>query len=179
MATCGINNGITATCADLRRIGGLNKRVWIYDVDGVTYSESGGYVTGITFPTYGGLYKFESVKKSHQAGWTASVQSGANKFFQHDVVLKLFATTPTDDEVIEDLLVASVGIIIETNNKEFIIYGKDNGMDMTAGTQNSGTESASDTTDILTFMGEEKYKPKRFQNVDYATGLALLESYEL
>jgi hypothetical protein len=77
-------------------------------------------------------------------------------------VVKLISTTPADDEVIEELSVADVFIILETNNNEFIIYGIDNGLDMTAGSQNSGAESASDITDTLTFQGEERRKPRRF-----------------
>lgn len=180
MAVCGIASGITASCSDLRRVGGVNKRAWLFNIDGVSYTtDSEGYITAITFPTYEGLYTFESQKKSHSGGYTLVNQAGGNKFFQHDAIMKLFATTPADDEVIEDLTTAQVGLILQTNNGEFILYGKDNGMDMSAATQNSGTESASDTTDTLTFMGEERDKPKRVFTVSAAATLALLESYEV
>lgn len=181
MAECGITGGIGATCADLRRIGGVNKRAWVYNKSGVSYTENAnGYITGFTFPTYEGLYAFESVKKSHSGGYTLVVQEGANKFFQHDVVLKLFVTTPSDDEIIEELVVSDDSVVIlETNNKEFKVFGIDNGMGVSAAVQNSGTAAASDTTDVLTFMGEELKKPRQFLISDYLTTLAYLENLEV
>lgn len=178
---CGITGGIGADCSALRRIGGVNKRAWIYNRTGVSYTENAsGYITGFTFPTYEGLYAFESVKKSHSGGYTLVVQEGANKFFQHDVILKLFATTPSDDEIIEDLAVSDDSVIIlETNNKEFKIFGIDNGMGMTAAVQNSGTAPGTDTTDVLTFAGEELKKPRQILISDYLTTLAYLENLEV
>ena len=95
-------------------------------------------------------------------GYTAQIQApGGNKFYQHDVILKLFPDTPNEDSAIEDLLVGTVGIILETNNDEFILFGFKNGLDQTEGVQNSGQEAASDIADTLTFAGAEPEKPKR------------------
>ena len=183
MPICGINAGMIASCDDLVRVGGVNKRAWVYNLEdqyGVpTFTEVGGYVTAITFPTYSGTYRFEAKKNSNTGGSQAVVAEGGNKYFQHDVTMKLFATTPTDDDVIKDLLVANSVIILEDNNQDFFIYGGLTGMDCTEYVQNTGQAGNSDTTDSLTFMGEEKDKPKRFFITDYATTLALLEGYEL
>lgn len=180
MANCNISAGIGVDCSDLRRVGGVKKRVWIYNTDGVTYTTNvSGYITAISFPTYEGLYAFEGKKNSHSAGESLVNQEGANKFFQHDLVLKLFLTNPTDQEVVENLAVASVCAIVETNNGEFVLYGKDNGLDLTAMTQNSGQAGASDTTATLTFAGAETSLPKFVLSTDYETTLALLESYEV
>lgn len=184
MPVCAINNGMSASCDDLTRIGGVNKRVWVFNLEdeyGVpTYTtDVDGYVTAITFPTYSGTYKFEAKKNSHTCGSQAVVAEGGNKYFQHDATLKLFATTPTDDDVIKDLMTATSVLIMETNNEEFLILGANNGMDLTEYTQNSGQADNSDTTDSLTFQGGEKNKPFRFFITDYATTLAALESYEI
>jgi hypothetical protein len=178
MANCRVTGAITPTCDDLRRVGGVNKRFFVFNTDDASFTEDGsGYLNSISFSSvYGGLYEFEGKKKSHSGGYTVVAQSGGNKFFQHDVICKLISTTPDDDEVIEELLVADVGIILETNNNEFIVYGKDNGLEMTAGAQNSGQESASDITDQLTFTGEERRKPRRFLVTDYAGTLSYLEA---
>lgn len=178
---------MVASCEDLRRVGGVDRRLWIFNISTVddTVGDSGftidgnGYVTAIAWGIYGGLWKFESQKRSHSGGYTGVIQPGGNKFFNHDVIAKLFNATPADDDVIEELSTANVGIILETNNKEFLIYGGYNGMEMIEATQNSGAEAESDTTSTLTFQGQERSLPLRFFTTDYATSVALLESYEL
>jgi hypothetical protein len=52
-------------------------------------------------------------------------------------------------------------------------------MEQIDGTQDSGQETATDTSDSLTFQGEEKKKPLRVLVTDYATTKSLLESYEV
>ncbi|MBX9639482.1 MAG: hypothetical protein K2X97_07060 [Mycobacteriaceae bacterium] len=175
---CRVTDNISADCDALRRVGGVNKRFWLFNAADVTYTEDGsGYVNSLAFSSiYGGLYEFEGKKKSHSGGYTLVKQSGGNTFFQHDVIAKLISTTPADDETIEELSVADVGIILETNNNEFMVYGIDNGLEMTAGTQNSGQESASDITDSLTFQGEERRKPRRFLVTNYQTTLNYLNA---
>lgn len=179
MANCNISAGVGVDCSDLRRVGGLNKRIWFFNLSGVTYTTNvNGYITALSFPTYEGLYTFEGKKNSHSSGYQLINQEGANKFFQHDSVVKLFATTPDDQAVIEDLAVASVGIIVETSNREFVLYGKDNGMDLITLVQNTGAVGASDVSATLTFQGSESEMPKFVLSTDYETTLALLESYE-
>lgn len=184
---CLLTSGVLVTCDDLRRVGGINKRFWMFNINQVdrTTGTQGftidvdGYVTAIAWDVYGGLYKFEGQRKSHSGGWTEANAAGGNRFFTHDVIVKLLNTVPADDQVIEELLVADVGIILETNNQEFIMYGGFNGTSMEEGVQNTGQENESDESSQLTFKGEEKELPKRVFTVDYATTLTLLESYEL
>ena len=186
MPDCLITNGIVAECEDLRRVGGVNKRFWAFNLNQLDKTvgtngytiDANGYITAMAFTVYGCLYKFESQQQSHSGGYTAQVQAGGNKFFQHDVIAKIFNTTPEDDEVIEELLVADIGIILETNNQEFILYGGFNGMRLSEGVQNSGQESGSDTTSTLTFQGQEKDMPKRVYSTDYATTLGVIQGYE-
>ena len=184
---CLIQNGMLVTCDDLRRVGGVNKRFWVYNIDGMDravgeqgYTISGsGFVTAMAFNTYGGIYEFEGQRKSHSGGWKEANAAGGNRFFIHDVIMKLLNTTPWDDQVIEDLLVADVGVILETNNLEFLIYGGFNGMSMEEGVQNTGQELESDEASILTFAGQEQKLPKRFFTTDYATTLALIVGYQI
>jgi len=162
--SCLITSGVGITCADLRVVGGVNKVAYIYNFDelvDVNY-DSNGYIDDINFTSYDGLHKFVGRKSAHSGGYTAQIQSpGGNKFYSHDVTIKLFPGTPAEDEVIENLLVATTGIILETNNDEFFLYGLKNGMDQTEGTQTTGQEAATDTSDTLTFVGEEPKKPSR------------------
>lgn len=181
MPACLITSGIVADCDDLKKVGGLAKKAWVANLDDIASTTvTDGYVSAITFDTYGGLYAFESKKGSFSAGYAvANSGAGANKFFTHTVVMKLFPSNPTDDAVIEDLLVGTVVTIVQTQNDEFLIYGLANGLDLTEGGYNSGQEAASDTTDTITLTGEEKTKAVRMLDTDVATTLALLESYEL
>lgn len=181
MATCKVTAGIDITCDDKRRLGGLNSRFWIGDpteIDSFTF-DGDGYVSEINFSTYGGTFTMESPDNSCSAGYEVVVAEGGNKFFNHTAAIKLFATTPADDAVIEEMLVANSFLIVETQNQEFLIYGANNGLKTTEGGQNSGAEDASDVTDTLTMAGGEKLKPYRFLDTDFATSLAKLETYEL
>lgn len=176
---CGISSGLSVGCANLRRVGGVNKRSYLFNMSDLdNYVISGaGYITDINFTAYLGTYKFESKKQSNSGGWTEVDQTpGGNKFFQHDAILKAFPLTPADDQVIEALLVADVGLILETNNREFILYGTYNGLEMTAGVGNTGQADASDVSETLTFTGAEEEKPKRILITDYATTKAYLET---
>lgn len=182
---CGIESGIGVDCSKLRNVGGNNKRLWIANLQNengnIEFTEdANGYLNSVSFPDYEGLYKFVGPKKAHSGGYTAVIQSGGNRFFQHDVIIKLLPGTPAEDFVVEDLLVSDVVVFLENNNSQIIVYGADNGMDMSAGAQNSGQESASDTSDTLTFVGEEKKKPRRFlrpggfqDTVDYLEALVI------
>ena len=151
--SCGISAGLSINCSALRRVGGVNKRAFAFNIEDVTYTVNGdGTVTAITFPSYEGLYEIVSRKQSHSGGYNLVKQEpGGNTFYNHDVILKVFPENSVDDAVIEQLGVAEVGIIIETNNKEFFLYGAYNGMENTAGTQNSGQAPASDIGSTLTF----------------------------
>lgn len=178
--SCLIGNSITASCVDLRQVGGLKADLYVANrSDIVSYTtDINGYVTGITFVALAGLYKFGSKKNSHSAGYSIAVGgAGANTVVNHNVACKFFATTPTDDQVIEDMITADMVFIMETKNLEFKLFGFDNGCTLSEGTQSSGQEGAADTTDTLTFLGEEKDLPKRVLDTDYATTKALLESY--
>jgi len=180
MANCKITGGIDLTCEDKRRLGGLNTRYWMYSPSDVSVITEGltGYVEALTFNTGTNTFTFDSPDNSCSAGWEAVSADGGNKFFNHTGAIKLISTTPADDLIIEELLVAKTTLIVETQNQEFLIYGINNGLKTTEGTQNSGAEDASDTTDSLTLTGGEKLKPKRFFVTDYATTLALLVGYE-
>lgn len=181
--SCGIAAGLSITCDDLKKVGGVNKVAFIFnisDLQDAKYTETSDYISAINFDTYAGLYQITSKKKSHSGGYDITKQQpGGNTFFTHNVALKVFPDSPAEDAVIEDLAVGEVGIILETSNEEFVLYGAINGLEITEGTQNSGQETASDIADSLTFTGEEKTKPRRISiggtGADYAATKAYLE----
>lgn len=179
--SCLITDGVGINCAALKRVGGVNKRAYLFNLNDLTSSgeDANGYVNNLVFTSYLGLYKFISRKQAHSGGYTAQIQApGGNKFYQHDVILKLFPDDPTEDAVLESLLVSCVGIILEDNNQEFRLYGLTNGMDQSEGVQNTGQEPASDVADTLTFIGNEPDIPKRILiNGSYENTKAALDSW--
>lgn len=181
--SCGITSGISLDCSSINRVGGVNKRLWIAnlnDFEDDKYTFTSGYVSAINLTTPAVTYEFTSRKKSHSGGCTYVKQgTGGNSFYQHDVIIKLFPDTPTDDDVIVSLGGGNFVIILEDNNQNFFLYGHNNGMEQTEGGNNTGQEFASDVADSLTFVGEETSKPLRISvggtGDDYASTLTYLE----
>ena len=165
MSNCSITSGIGVTCDDLRKPGGLAKRVWIANLDAfrtaidVTLET---YITNLDFTTYASLYLFESTKFSHEYSWTQQKGDGGNVSYQVQLIMRLFNNDPTDDKAIEDLGVADVVAIVQTYSNEFLILGAGNGMSAADGTQGgSGRNTGDATTSQITLQGAEQYLPKR------------------
>ena len=82
MALCGITQGFNFDCNSLKRVSGV-KRVWAGNLDDLTTAidpNGTGYVTGIQFNGYDGLYEFESKKFSHQVVHNLVVGEGGAVF---------------------------------------------------------------------------------------------------
>jgi hypothetical protein len=178
MANCRISTGITVSCDDLRRVGGVAKRVWVGNIEDLssTIATGSSYVTNIELSTYQSLYLFESSKFSHEASFQAVKSEGGNVAINQTVILRLFNNDPTDDGVIEDLLTSDVFVIVQTNNDEFFIYGAASGLGLTDGTGGTGRQLADSTVTTLTLTGSERELPKRFLRTDVNTTLAYLEA---
>lgn len=179
---CGIASGINYDCLSKRRISGV-KKIWLFNLDQLRspVDPSGtGFVTGLEFTGYDGLYLFDAGKFQHSALSTISVQadSGAVSFLQ-SVLLRVFVDTPAEIAVLADLLVATVGAIVLTNNNEFRIYGAQNGLTATEGTVSpTGRNQGEDTSTTVTLTGEESLAYRLLFKTDFATTLALVEAYQ-
>lgn len=178
MANCAISSGIAVSCDDLRRVGGVAKRVWVGNLDDLVnpFPTGSAYVTNLELTTYQSLYAFESSKFSHEANYTVAKSDGGNISFNQTVVLRLFNNAPTDDAVIEDLTTSDVFVIVQTNNNEFFIYGAGSGLGLTEGAGGTGRQLGDSTSTQLTLTGAEKELPKRFLRTDVQTTLAYLEA---
>lgn len=172
---CGIGSGIDYDCLSKRRISGV-KKVWLFNVSDLTSAidpNGTGYVTGLEFDGYEALYLFDAGKFSHSAVSTINVQaeSGAVSFLQ-SVILRLFIDDPTEIATVSDLLVATVGAIVLTNNNEFRIYGAQNGMSATEGNISpTGRAQGEDTATSITLTGEENLPYRLLWKGDYTTTL--------
>jgi hypothetical protein len=181
MALCGITQGFNFDCLSLKRVSGV-RRLWAFNIDDLTTGidpNGTGYVSGLEFNGYDGLYEFESRKFSHQFTHNLVVaESGAASWTQTGVI-RVFVDTPDEVAALSDLSVSNVGFIVLTNNSEFRIYGAENGM--TAGDGTTGTTGrlqGEDTTDQVTMIGSEKLPYRILLKTDYNTTLALVEALE-
>lgn len=179
---CGISSGVDYDCRSKQRISGV-KKVWLFNLDLLTSPidpNGTGYVTGLNFDGYDGLYLFDAGKFSHSATSSINIQgeSGAVSFLQ-SVILRLFVDTPEEIEVMKDLTSSTVGAIVLTNNNEFRIYGAQNGLAATEGTVSpTGRAQGEDTATTITLTGEENAPYRLLLSTDYATTLALVEAYQ-
>ena len=181
MALCGITQGFNFDCNSLKRVSGV-RRLWAFNIDDLTTGidpNGTGYVAGLEFNGYDGLYEFESRKFSHQFTHNLVVaESGAASWTQTGGI-KVFVDTPAEVAALSDLAVSNVGFIVLTNNSEFRIYGAENGMtagDGTTGT--TGRAQGEDTTDQITMIGSEKLPYRVLLRTDYNTTLAYVEALE-
>ena len=161
--SCGIGSGIGIACVDLKRVGGVNKRVWLFNIDdlrtGIDVTQS--YITTLNLITYATLYKFEGAKYSHSAEAKLVRTEAGNVSWEHTVNLKINNTTYQEDAVLESLGVAEVGAIVQTNNNEFLIYGAGNGLTCTEQKDPTGVKLGDDESTTVKLSGSESTLPKR------------------
>lgn len=160
---CSISSGIGIACVDLKRVAGVNKRVWIFNIDdlrtGIDVTQS--YITTLNLITYASLYKFEGTKYAHSATAKLTRTDEGNISFGHEVNLKVSNTTYQEDAVLEALALAEVGVIVQTNNNEFFIYGAQNGLTCMELEDPTGTKLGDTTSTTIKLVGSEPTMPKR------------------
>lgn len=184
MATvlCGIGSGIDYSCLAKRRISGV-KKVWLFNIDLLNSAidpNGTGYVQGLEFTGYDGLYLFDAGKWSHSATTTINYQadSGAVTFLQ-SVILRLIADTPAEVATIADLTTSTLGAIVLTNNNEFRIYGAQNGLSATEGEiMPTGRAQGENNSSSITLTGEESQPYRILLKTDYTTTLAYVRALE-
>jgi hypothetical protein len=165
---CKVSSGTTNTCADLLKVSGLGKNFWVgykSDLDTQISTTQSADISTLDFGSYGGLYKFEGSKFSHDYTWEEAVASGGNKSWNHIFNAKVTPGTTTEDVQLQNLMLGDdIFIVVETLNREFKILGAGNGLTSTAGSGGSGgKESGGDTADSVTLSGNEPTLPLRFQ----------------
>lgn len=179
---CNISSSVALICSDQQQAAGVARRVWLGNIDDLQdtkYTLDGSsYVTAINFDTYKGLYTYTGPKNSHVAESNGQIEEGANKFFLHRLLIKIFSSDPTDDTAIENLLNANMFAVVEDNNEQFFIYGGYAGMEVIEITRSTQAKTG-DTAFNIQMEGQEKSLPLRVLSTDYATTKALLEGYEV
>lgn len=176
---CTITAGITITCDALKRVGGLNKRLWLFnnsDLATPIVATTDGYVTNIPLTVYRTLYKIEGTKFAHSFEINEQRSDEGNVQWEHKLMVKVVNTTPTEDAILEDLTVGEFGAIVQTNNNEFFILGATNGLTSTEAKLTSGQKSGDSSASSITLTGNEQSIYKRLQRTDVNTTLAYLNA---
>lgn len=176
---CEITAGISISCDALKRVGGVNKRLWLFNLTDLStpiVALTDGYVTNIPLSTYQSLYKIEGAKFAHSFEINEQRSDEGNVQFEHKVMIKIVNTTPTEDAVLEDLTTSEVGAIIQTNNNEFLILGAQNGMSATETKIQSGQKSGDSSASVVTLTGNEQSIYKRLLRTDVNSTLAYLNA---
>lgn len=174
---------LAATCDAVKKVGGVNARIWIGqkpDIASLTFG-SNGEVTAMTLTSGKKLGKYEGIQYKNTAGFEAIANETRNTFNQ-SVTAILFYKTQAELEAIETLLVSNrLFAIIETEAGQLKAYGIDKnpfnaadlgpnrGLNLTASSATDGTVLA-DSTGVTITIGGEMFNPTKLYKP--ATALA-------
>lgn len=164
-SNCGITAGIGIVCADLRRTGGLAKRLWagnITDLRAPFNVDATDYISTIELNTYATLYAFDGPKFHASANAVLVKTDAGNVSFTHTVNMNILNLNPTEDAVLESLAVADTFWIVQTMNNDFFIYGAGNGLSATALETPTGKNVGDSSASPITLTGTERSLAKRF-----------------
>jgi hypothetical protein len=176
--SCSISSGIGIQCSDLKRVGGLNKRLWLFNMDDLRtpIDVNQATITNMNFNAYASLFKFEGQKFAHSATVKLTRTEAGNISFAHEVNLKVNNTTATEDQVLENLAVSEVGAIVQTNNNEFFIFGAGSGLTMMEMEDSTGQKLGDEEVTVIKLSGSETTLAKRFARPAGAQGSILNET---
>ena len=163
--SCNLTTGFTLGCND--SIGGI-KKIYIGAFSQLTYT-IGGTPVEVTAGT-GTVYTYEPLKNSASATFnpTVSLENGTI-FYTHSVSLSLKNINANKREEIESLAKARVGLFVELNSGEILAFGTTNGMNMTAGTFQTGAAFGDLQGYQLTFTSDEPTQPYTLNDIDMDT----------
>lgn len=177
--SCDISHGRVEECKDsisgIQAIYVLNYGLYDPYMD-VTYDTTAGYedqITGIALPLSTNVYKFE-LKGANMFDTTiTSSRDNGTTFFEQVLTVQLKRQDAVTHKQVKLLAYGRPNIIVQTNANQFFIAGLVRGMDVTAGTINSGTQLGDFNGYSLTFTGQEPV-PANFLDCTDEASLATL-----
>jgi hypothetical protein len=151
---CALTQGYVLDCKD--SLGGITEVYFMSKQDLSSYTAASGVVTAITKASGKKFYKYELVKETSSVTETinTSVENGTIFYQQELVTILNKLQVNSRNEILllaKNLLVA----IAKDNNGKYWIMGLTNGIDMTAGTGQTGTAYGDRSGYSLTFTGKE------------------------
>jgi len=154
---CAIVSGYALDCKDT--VGGI-KKIYITENKNITTvsTNASGFVTGITKSANTKYYTYE-LEPRGQNNFTQNIQADATVgtvAYEQSVVANFVKLSYETQIKLQNLIKNRCSIIVETKDGTFWLFGKDNGMEVTGGTGNSGQAMNEFQGYQLTFSGMEK-----------------------
>ena len=183
-----ILRSIGATCSSLNQIGGVDKRVWVTQLNQIeSYTfDSNGYVNSLVTKENGtSNYRYELAqiigKKNTHSGNYEGVVGENVSFVKQNAVLKIYTDSPSDRDKVVDLFDAQeLVIFFENSNGKIEVYGLDKGLEGSALVGGTGTEMQDDTAVTITLTGDQTKMPDFFLvGGSLATSIEYLDSIGL
>lgn len=168
MATCTtkLTAGLDASCDALDKIGGVDKTLYVGNLDEITFTTNGaGYIDTVVLETSpsASLYKFTGKTKKNNSTVELVVGENTNTWKQA-VIAKLYYFFPAERAAIDALVNADdLVFFIQTESGLFEVYGWSKGVRAEAATGANGILIQDDTSLTVTISGEEKELPKVLQ----------------
>lgn len=190
MACADLSKGVQASCTSIKKIGGLDKRIYIGLLDDLASATFGGVglnsVTALTFKSGKGLVQYIGRKDKNNAG--VEIERGENVTLRNQSVNLLVYYSDATELGTLDALIDTEGLfaIVETNAGSLEVYGlaksaSFNNFGLVAsGSGNSGTVMQDSTAFNLALTGgvpnmQLYYNP----TADLPTNIAALDALSI
>lgn len=178
--SCDISHGRLEQCKDsisgIQAIYVLNYGLYDPYID-VTYDTTTGYedqITAIALPLASNIYKFELKGANTFDTTITSSRDNGTTFFEQVLTVQLKRQDAVTHKQVKLLAYGRPNIIVQTNANQFFIAGLVRGMDVTAGSINSGTNLGDYNGYQLTFTGQEPVPANFLDCNDEASLISLL-----
>lgn len=183
-----ILRSISATCASINQIGGVDKRAWVTQLNQIeSYTfDSNGYVNSLVTKEIGTTnYRYELAqivgKKNTHSGNYEGVVGENVSLVKQNAILKIYTDSPSDRDKVVDLFDAQeLVVFFENSNGKIEVFGLDKGLEGSALVGGTGTEMQDDTAVTITLTGDQNKLPYFFlYGGSLATSIEYLDSIGL
>jgi len=183
-----ILRSISATCASINQIGGVDKRAWVTQLNQIeSYTfDSNGYVNSLVTREIGTTnYRYELAqiigKKNTHSGNYEGVVGENVSLVKQNAILKIYTDSPSDrDKVVELFDAQELVVFFENSNGKIEVFGLDKGLEGSALVGGTGTEMQDDTAVTITLTGDQNKLPYYFlYGGSLATSIEYLDSVGL
>lgn len=158
--SCSLTSGFALDCKD--SVGGV-KAIHLINFAATGFTVSGGEVTATTIAS-GTVYTYDMPKGVGSMTTTTNVsQENGTVFNQTDVVARLRKLATTKRNELKLLAQNRVFCVVEDNNANYWLVGKEYGCDITAMTQETGTAMGDNYGYNFTLSAIEAEAPYKLQ----------------
>ncbi len=158
--SCSLTSGFALDCKD--SVGGV-KAIHLINFAATGFTVSGGEVTATTIAS-GSVYTYDMPKGVGSMTTTTNVsQENGTVFNQTDVVARLRKLATTKRNELKLLAQNRVFCVVEDNNANYWLVGKEYGCDITAMTQETGTAMGDNYGYNFTLSAIEAEAPYKLQ----------------